>query len=108
MKALVVDQIANAASLTSDATYTFKSEWHKVEAVQATWTATTASVSLKLQYSLDNTNWTDFTTATSISNAGGSVMWATSASDALYWRVFADFGSGTLTTLVASVAYTAR
>ncbi|HEY9661949.1 MAG TPA: hypothetical protein V6C65_26130 [Allocoleopsis sp.] len=109
-KQLKVNQIADASSLNADATYGFTAEWHKVVSIHAIWTATTATVSLKIQYSNDNSNWYDFTTATAISNASGNVMWdvAASGKDALYWRVFPDFGSGTLTTFKAYVAYTAR
>jgi hypothetical protein len=109
MAKLSVTRVANASSLNADTTYDFKAEHHKVQSVQAVWTATTASVSLKLQYSNDNATWADFTTATTISNASGNVMWDTGATkDALYWRVFPDFSSGTLTTFKAYVAYTER
>lgn len=110
MRSLVTDQIADASSLTADATYSFTAVWHRPVSFQAVWTATTATVSLKLQYSLDNATWVDFTTATSISNASGNVMWDVGASlkDAPYWRVFPDFGTGTLTTFKAYVAYTGR
>lgn len=109
MAKLSVTQVANAASLNADATYSFTAEHHKVQSVQSVWTATTATVSLKLQYSNDNATWADFTTATSISNTSGNVMWDVGATkDALYWRVFPDFGSGTLTTFKAYIAYTER
>jgi hypothetical protein len=109
MRRLQVVQLADASSLNADTTYAFTADWHKVQCVSAVWTATTASVSLKLQYSNDNTNWHDFTTATSISNASGTVMWDVGATkDGLYWRVFPDFSSGTLTTFKAYLAYTPR
>jgi hypothetical protein len=105
MQKLQVTELANAASLNADTTYAFTADWQKVVSVQAVWTATTASVSLKLQYSLDNATWADFTTATAISNASGNVMWDVGATkDAPYWRVFPDFSSGTLTTFKAYVA----
>lgn len=109
MQKLQVSQIADASSLNADTTYAFTADWQKVVSVSAVWTATTASVSLKLQYSNDNANWHDFTTATSISNASGTVMWDVAATkDSLYWRVFPDFSSGTLTTFKAFVAYLPR
>ena len=109
MKKLQAFQLADASSLNADTTYGFTADWHKVQSVQAVWTATTASVSLKLQYSNDNVTWADFTTATAISNASGNVMWDVGATkDALYWRVFPDFSSGTLTTFKAYLAYESR
>ena len=109
MKRLQVVQLADASSLNADTTYGFTADWHQVVSVQAVWTATTASVSLKLQYSNDGVTWADFTTATSISNASGNVMWDVAATkDALYSRVFPYFSSGTLTTFKAYLSYTPR
>jgi hypothetical protein len=109
MGKLSVTKLADASSLAVDTNYDFKAEFHKVQSVSAVWTASTASVSLKLQYSNDNVNFHDFTTATAITNANGTVMWDVGASkDALYWRVFVDWTSGALTTFKAYVAYTER
>lgn len=92
--------VANVSSLAATANYAFESKHNKSVAVQAVWTSTTASFSLTLQYSVDGTNWQDFTTGTAISNTSGNVIWDIGTTkDAPYWRVNAARTSGTLTTL---------
>lgn len=98
-------QIANATSLAATTSYVFTANTHKVVSVQAVWTATTASYSLALQYSNDGVTWKDFTTATTITDANGDVMWdVVGTKDAVYWQVKATRTSGTLTTFKAYVA----
>jgi hypothetical protein len=72
-------------------------------------TATTASFSIKLQYSNDNATWVDFTSATSVSNADFTADWQVlDTKDALYWRVLSTRTSGTLLTLKIYVANVKR
>ncbi len=110
MKALLVDRICDGTTVVATTSYgPFTATWHQVKSVSAVWTATTASFTLALEYSNDNTNWHAFATATAITNANGTVMWDVAATkDALYWRVTATRTSGTLATLKAYIAYTAR
>lgn len=109
MAKLSITQVANASSLAATTSYSFLAEHHKVRSVSAVWTATTASFTLKLQYSNDNANWHDFAAATTITDASGTVMWdVVDTKDGLYWQVVATRTSGTLTTLKAHVAYVER
>lgn len=109
MNKLRVNQIADVSSLAATGTYSFTADHAKVRSVQAVYTSTTSSFSLALQYSNDGVTWKDFTTATSISNASGDVMWDVADSkDALYWQVKATRTSGTLTTLKVYLAYVTR
>lgn len=108
MSMLRVTQVANASSLAASTNYDFTANSHRVVSVQAVWTATTVSSTVTLQMSNDGATWSDFTTATSISNASGDVMWHVDTKDALYWRVKYTRSSGTATTFKAYVAYVAR
>jgi hypothetical protein len=105
---LKVNQVANAAALAATTNYGFTADSHRVASVQAVWTATTASFALTLQCSNDNVTWADFTTATTVTDASGDVMWHVDSKDTLYWRVRAARTSGTLTTLKAYVAHVPR
>ena len=93
-----------ATSVVASANYGFTADSHRPVSIQAAWTATTASFALTLQMSNDNATWSDFTSATAISNASGDVMWHLDSKDALYWRIKSVRTSGTLTTLSAYVA----
>lgn len=104
MKQLRTSKIVDASTVVATANYGFTADSHRVVSVQAVWTATTASFAVKLQMSNDGSTWSDFTTATTITNADGSVMWSVDYQDALYWRVNSVRTSGTLTTLKAYVA----
>lgn len=106
---LRVTQIANATALAATTSYSFTSDHHKVASVQAAWTVTAASATATLQYSLDGTNWEDFTTATTV-NATGSKAWGTSGTtvDALYWRVKYTHTSGASDTFKVYVSYVPR
>lgn len=108
MNALRVSQAANASALAATTNYGYTADTHRPVSVQAVWTATTASFSIKLQCSNDGATWDDFTTATAVSDASGAVMWHLDSKDALYWRVNAARTSGTLTTFKAYVANVAR
>lgn len=108
MNRLRVSQAANATSLAATTNYSFTADTHRAVSVQAVWTATTASFSIKLQCSNDDTTWDDFTAATAITDANGAVIWHLDSKDALYWRVNAVRTSGTLTTFKAYVANVAR
>ena len=98
---------ADLTSVVASTTVGFTADYNRLVSCQAVWTSTTLSGSLALQYSLDNVNWTDFVTATSITNTSSSVFWninstataATAGVDALYWRVNVVRSSGTYTTL---------
>lgn len=104
-KQLKATQVADATSLAATTSYAFTADSHKVVSVQAVWTATTASFSAALQYSNDGVTWKDFTTATTITNSNGDVMWdVVGTKDAVYWQVKATRTSGTLTTFKAYVA----
>lgn len=99
---LAYDRTAVVASTTVG----FTADYNQLVSCQAVWTSTTLSGSLTLQYSLDNTNWNDWTTATSITNTSSNVFWniqngtlATGWTDALYWRVNVVRSSGTYDTL---------
>lgn len=108
MGQLRVSQAANASALAATTAYSFTSDHHRVVSVQAVWTATTAAFSITLQCSNDNVTWSDFATATAITNANGDVIWHLDGKDAAYWRVNAVRTSGTLTTFKAYVANVAR
>jgi len=109
MGALKVNQLANATSVVATTNYPFTSDFHKVISVHVIWTSTTASATIKLQCSNDATNWSDFTTATSIANNSGDVFYAVDqVKDAFYWRVLITYTSGTITTLKAFLAYLQR
>lgn len=100
MKTLKSTKVTDTTSVVASANYAFTADTHKVRAVQAVWTSSTASFTLTLQYSLDNVNWTNFTTATTITNSSSNVMWdVLDTKDAVYWQVAATRTSGTLTTL---------
>lgn len=105
MPALQVSTIADLTSVVATANYPFVADSHKIRSVQMVCTASTASFSIKLQYSNDNTNWTDFTTATAVSNANATADWQVlDTKDAKYWRVLSTRTSGTLLTLKIFVA----
>jgi hypothetical protein len=105
MPALQVSTIADLATVVATANYSFVADSHKIRSVQMVGTATTAAFSIKLQYSNDNTNWTDFTSATTVSNANFSADWQVlDTKDAKYWRVNSTRTSGTLLTLKIYVA----
>lgn len=109
MPSLQVSTIANESTVVASDNYEFTADSHKVRSVQLVVTATTASFAIKLQYSNDNANWTDFTTATSVSNANATADWQVlDTKDALYWRVNSTRTSGTLTTLKIYVANVER
>jgi hypothetical protein len=106
MRELKTTQVADLSSVAASTTVDFDSQFVKVKAVQAVWTSTTASFALTLQFSVDGSNWTDFTTATSITNTSSHVYWNVADTvDVPYWRVNVARTSGTLTTLKV---YTAR
>jgi hypothetical protein len=108
MSTLRVSQIANAATVVASVNYSYTADIHRVVGVQAVWTATSVSATITLQSSNDNATWADFTTATTITNASGDVMWNVATTDALYWRVKYTRSSGTATTLKAFVANVER
>ena len=100
MKALKSTKIADVTSVVATTNYAFTADTNRVRAVQAVWTSSTASFTLTLQYSLDGTNWSNFTSATAITNSSSNVMWdVLDTKDAVYWQVAATRTSGTLTTL---------
>lgn len=109
-------QVADLSSVVLTTSVGFTADSSRVLGVQAVYTSTTFSGSLTLQFSLDNANWTDFVTATSITNASGNVHWnvastataATSNVDPLYWRVLVTRSSGTLTTCKIYFGYLGR
>jgi len=106
---LQVSTIADLASVVATANYPFLANSHKIRSVQMVGTATTASFSIKLQYSNDNATWVDFTSATSVSNADFTADWQVlDTKDALYWRVLSTRTSGTLLTLKIYVANVKR
>ena len=105
MPALQVSTIANLTSVVATANYGFTADSHRIRSVQMVGTASTASFSIKLQYSNDNANWTDFTTATTVTNANFTADWQVlDTKDALYWRVNSTRTSGTVDTLKVYVA----
>ena len=110
MYRLAVIPLVDTASVVATANYPWEADYFRPLSVQAVWTATTASFSIKLQYSNDNATWSDFTTATTITDASGNVMWDVSASgkDGKYWRVLNTRTSGTLTTLKIYLAQIER
>ena len=109
MAILRTNRLANATALAATTNYPFTADTNKVRAVQAVYTSTTASFTLTLQYSQDNTTWKDFTSGTAISNTSGDVDWQVlDTKDAVYWRVAATRTSGTLTTLKIYLAYVER
>jgi hypothetical protein len=113
---LKVKLAADLTSVVASTTVPFTADFSKLVSCQAVWTSTTLGGSLALQFSLDNTNWTDFVTATSITNTSSSVFWninstataATVGADALYWRVNVIRSSGTYTTLKVYFAQLSR
>lgn len=108
-KFLTVSQIANGAAVVADTNYTFTSDSHKVKSVHIVWTSTTSSATATLQFSNNNSTWENFTSAQSISNNSGSVFHKVDGNtDALYWRVFLDWTSGSVTTFRVFVAVEPR
>lgn len=104
-KTLKSTNITNATTVVASANYGFTADTHKVRAVQAVWTSSTASFTLTLQYSLDGVNWANFTTATTITSSSSNVIWdVLDTKDAPYWQVASARSSGTLTTLKIYVA----
>jgi hypothetical protein len=67
--------------------------------VQIVWTSTTASFSVAVQVSNDNTNWVTLGTAQAISNDNGNVMVVQQNNPYKSMRVLTTRTSGTLTTL---------
>lgn len=100
---LKATQIADATDLNATTAYYFSADAWKLHSVQAMWTVTTCSATVKLQYSNDSRAksspgtavWEDYATATAIT-ATGSKMWGDIGStiDALYWRVLYTHTSG--------------
>ena len=102
---LQVSKITDTTAVVASANYAFTADSHKVRSVLAVYTSATASFTLTLQYSNDNVNFTDFTTATAITNASGLIDWQVlDTKDALYFRVKSTRASGTLDTLKIFVA----
>lgn len=102
---LNVSQIANGAAVVADTNYTFTADTHKVKSVHIIWTSTTASATATLQFSNNGSTWENFTSAQSIANNSGSVFHKVEGNtDALYWRVFLDWTSGSVTTFKVFVA----
>lgn len=105
---LSLSQLVDASSVAASVNYAITgAHLMQPREIAAVWTATTVSGSIKVQISLDNTNWFDLETATSITNASGSKLW-TMDRYAPYVRVNYTRSSGTLTTLqiqVSSVPY---
>lgn len=97
--------IIDTTAVVASANYAFTAESHKIRSVLVIYTSTTASFTLTLQYSNDNTNFTDFAAATTVTNASGFVdLQVLDTKDAIYWRVKSTRTSGTLATLKIVVA----
>ena len=104
MAALETSLILNGSSVAASANYDVKSDDKQAATINATWTSTTASFSLQLQYSFDGSNYINDGSAQSISNSSSSKTW-TPTYIAPYYRVASTRTSGTLTTLVIHAAY---
>ena len=103
--ALETSQIYSGSSVVASADYNISGAADKTVAViNATWTSTTASFSLQLQYSFDGTTYINDGSAQSISNSSSSKTWAPTYA-APYYRVASTRTSGTLTTLVIHAVY---
>ena len=96
--------ILNGTSIAASANYDVKADEKQVACINATWTSTTASFSLQLQYSFDGTTYINDGSAQSISNSSSSKTW-TPTYTAPYYRVASTRTSGTLTTLVIHAVY---
>lgn len=101
---LETSTIVNGASVAASANYDAKADEKQCMAINAVWTATTASFSLQLQYSYDGTNYINDGSAQAITNASGSKTWAPTYC-APYYRVASTRTSGTLTTLIIHACY---
>jgi len=102
---LSTQNIANGAAVVADTNYTFTAASHKVKSVQIVWTSTTASATHILQFSNNGTTWSDYAAAQSISNNSGSTFHKVDGNtDAMFWRVFLDWASGSVTTFNVHVA----
>lgn len=109
MAKLSVTRTANAAAVVADTAYSFTAEYHKVQSVHIVWTSTTASATAALQFSNDGSTWENFTSPQAITNNSGSVFHKVDQNtDALYWRVYLDWASGSVTTFKAYTAYIER
>jgi len=105
--ALLTTLSYNSTAVVASTTVPFTADYSKLISAQAVWTSTTLTGSLTLQYSLDNTNWQDFATTTSIVNTSSNVFWNVNSTvtalavgvDAVYWRVNVVRTSGTYDTL---------
>lgn len=108
-KVLSESTVTDVSSVSATTNYTFITKHSKPVGVQAVWTSATASFTLTLQYSIDGTNYQDFTTGTAISNSSSNVIWDIAVTkDAPYWRVAATRTSGTLDTLKVYMASVPR
>lgn len=74
--------------------------------VAVVWTSTTASATVKVQTSNDQTTWIDTDQTQAISNDSGSVMLSSGANfeAAKYLRVYVAHSSGTVTTVTATIS----
>lgn len=106
------ETLINSSAITADETSrTVDMASHSNFSVQVTWTSSTAAATIKVQQSNDGSNWTDVdasNTNQAISNDNGDVILTSNAVgqgrfNARYLRVFADYTSGTITTLVCTL-----
>jgi N-methylhydantoinase B/oxoprolinase/acetone carboxylase alpha subunit len=104
MAALEASLILNGSSIAASANYDIKADDRQCSTINATWTSTTASHSLQLQYSFDGSTYINDGSAQAISNNSGSKTWAPTYI-APYYRIANTRTSGTVTTLVIHAVY---
>lgn len=104
MAALETSLILNGSSIAASANYGIKADDKQVACINATWTSTTASHSMQLQYSFDGSTYINDGSAQAISNNSGSKTWIP-AYVAPYYRIANTRTSGTVTTLVIHAVY---
>lgn len=105
MNILKVVQISDGAAVVADTAYAFTADHVKVKSVHIVWTSTTASATATLQYSNNGTTWENFAAAQAITNNSGSVFHKVDGNtDALHWRVYLDWTSGSVTTFKSFLA----
>jgi len=108
MKELIVNNLV-AAIPTVTTSYNFTADTHEVRSIQIITASSTASWSMQLLGSNDNTNFTAIGAAITVANNSANTFnQIKNTSEYLYYKMTATKTSGTLTGLSVLVAYQLR